>query len=75
MMNYPIHSLCDEVCRIAITTGKYLKEQQQKIDTSSIEMKGARNYVTYVDKEAERQLVTALSQLLPEAGFLTEEAT
>jgi len=52
-----------------------LKEQQQKIDTSSIEMKGARNYVTYVDKEAERQLVTALSQLLPEAGFLTEEAT
>ena len=74
-MNYPIQSLCDEVCRIAITTGKYLKEQQQKIDTSSIEMKGARNYVTYVDKEAERQLVSALSQLLPEAGFLTEEAT
>ena len=74
-MIYNIESCCDVVCRIALSTGKYLKEEQSKLNASSIEMKGVRNYVTYVDKEAERRVVEGLSQLIPEAGFLTEEAT
>lgn len=74
-MNNSIETLSNEVCRIAIDTGKYLKEEQAKLSLEDIEFKGPRNYVTYIDKEAERQLVGALENLLPEAGFLTEEAT
>jgi myo-inositol-1(or 4)-monophosphatase len=74
-MNNSIETLSNEVCRIAIDTGKYLKEEQAKLTLEDIEFKGPRNYVTYIDKEAERQLVGALENLLPEAGFLTEEAT
>ena len=38
-------------------------------------MKGSRDYVSYVDKEAEKQLVKALENYIPDAGFLTEEGT
>ena len=31
--------------------------------------------MSYVDKESERKLVTALRKLFPEAGFITEEGT
>ena len=74
-MEYSIEALCDAVCNIAIATGKYLKEEQTKLSLDNIELKGPRNYVTYIDKEAERRLVEALRKQIPEAGFLTEEAT
>jgi len=74
-MNYSTETLCNEVCRIAINTGKYLKEEQAKLTLEDIEFKGPRNYVTYIDKEAERQIVEALKDLLPDAGFLAEEST
>ncbi len=74
-MKYDIVKICDEVCRIAISAGKYLKEEQATFSRGKIEMKGVRNYVTYIDKEAEKRIVAGLSELLPEAGFLTEEET
>ncbi|NCB25403.1 MAG: inositol monophosphatase [Bacteroidia bacterium] len=67
--------LCSEVKEIARTTGAYLKNEQALLRRNDIELKGTRNYVTYIDKEAEQMLVAALQQLLPEAGFLTEEST
>lgn len=70
-----IQKLCEEVKKVARLTGKYLKKEQTALKRRDIEMKGVRNYVTYIDKEAERQLVEALSELVPEAGFLTEEST
>ena len=36
--------------------------------------KHAHDYVSYVDKESEVRVVKALTALLPEAGFITEEA-
>lgn len=67
--------LCSEVKEIARITGAYLKNEQALLRRNDIELKGTRNYVTYIDKEAEQMLVAALQQLLPEAGFLTEEST
>ena len=49
-MNNSIETLSNEVCRIAIDTGKYLKEEQAKLSLEDIEFKGPRNYVTYIDK-------------------------
>lgn len=37
--------------------------------------KGLNQLVSYVDVEAEKQLVNGLGQIVPEAGFITEEDT
>ncbi|MDR1743607.1 MAG: inositol monophosphatase [Dysgonamonadaceae bacterium] len=74
-MENSIEFIAKDVCRLAVSVGAYLREEQQKLKKSAIEMKGARNYVTYVDKEAEKRLVEQLKEILPDAGFLTEEAT
>jgi myo-inositol-1(or 4)-monophosphatase len=38
-----------------------------------VEEKGLHDLVSYVDKEAEKRLVTALSEIVPAAGFIAEE--
>lgn len=70
-----LEKLCNEVRQIARTTGAYLKREQTQLRKNDIELKGTRNYVTYIDKEAEQMLVAALQKTFPEAGFLTEENT
>lgn len=70
-----LEQLISEVKILARAVGKYLKEEQRELRKRDIEMKGSRDYVTYIDKEAEKRLVEGLKKLLPEAGFLTEEAT
>ncbi|MCS6795775.1 MAG: inositol monophosphatase, partial [Raineya sp.] len=66
-------SLCPKVNDIARKVGLFIAQQSQSFDRKAIEYKGLNNLVSYVDKEAEKRLVEALSQLLPEAGFITEE--
>lgn len=70
-----LENLCNEVKMLASATGEFLKTEQAALKKKDIELKGTRNYVTYVDKEAESRLVKGLNVLLPEAGFLTEEDT
>lgn len=56
-------------------TGRFIQEEHQKFTSTSIEYKGKNDLVSFVDKEAEKQLVARLSELVPEAGFITEEGT
>ena len=72
-MNY--QKLCLQVCDIAREAGKFQKEQRGNINASKIESKGVHNFVTYVDKKSEEMIVSALSKLLPESGFIAEEGT
>ena len=74
-MNLDLNNILKQVCNTANEIGSYLKNEQSKLKTSAIEMKGTRDYVSYVDKEAEKQLVSALKEFIPNAGFLTEEDT
>lgn len=53
--------------------GAYLRSERQRFDESVVEQKHAHDYVSYVDKQSEILIVKALRELLPEAGFLTEE--
>lgn len=55
--------------------GQFIKEQRAQFDESKIEHKGLHDYVSYVDKGSERQLVEGLSQILPGCGFIVEENT
>lgn len=56
--------------------GKFIQQEVRNFDKSKIEFKGHEsNMVSYVDKETEKLLVQSLSEILPEAGFITEEET
>ena len=63
------------VCEIARQAGAYIREERRKFSFDSVERKHAHDYVSYVDKGSERLIVNALRELLPEAGFITEEGT
>ena len=63
------------VCEIARQAGAYIREERRKFSLKSVERKHAHDYVSYVDKGSERLIVNALRELLPEAGFITEEGT
>jgi len=73
MTNYA--DLCKAVCDLCAATAIYISEESQKLRQSHVEVKGIHNYVTYVDKTAEKKIVEKLQMLLPEAGFIVEENT
>jgi myo-inositol-1(or 4)-monophosphatase len=72
-MNYEL--LCSKVIAITRLTGNFIRKEAMSFDSKSIEYKGLNDMVSYVDKNAEKQLVRNLSKLLPGAGFITEEET
>ena len=63
------------VCEIAQQAGAYIREERKKFSLDNVERKHAHDYVSYVDKGSEKLIVNALRELLPEAGFITEEGT
>lgn len=67
--------ICEQMIKAATETGRFILAEQAKFTESKVEEKGLHNLVSYVDKTAEEKLVAALSQVLPEAGFITEEET
>ena len=66
-----LQQLCQRVTEIARSAGDFIKHEAQHFDRSKVEMKGFNNLVSYVDKQAEAQLVSDLRQALPEAGRLS----
>lgn len=67
--------LLKEVCSLAVETGHYQAVQRKTFHMEAVESKHSHDYVSYVDKESERMIVTKLQKMLPEAGFITEEGT
>ncbi len=61
------------VCNIAREAGSYIKKERASFSVDKVERKHAHDYVSYVDKGSEQMIVKALRELLPEAGFITEE--
>lgn len=61
-----------DVCR---RTGQFIRQEATSFDRSHVETKGLHDLVSYVDKQAEQRLVDELRELLPQAGFITEEGT
>lgn len=55
--------------------GQFIREESKNFSLHHVELKGKSNLVSYVDKETEKKLVTALKDILPDAGFITEEDT
>lgn len=70
-----IHEICADVCRISRRVGAFILAEQKKLTEYDVESKGLNDFVTYVDKAAEEHLVAELNTLIPNASFITEEAT
>jgi len=64
-----------QVISTANDVGSFIRRERERFTSSDIEYKGKNDLVSYVDKEAEKQIVERLSKVLPEAGFITEEKT
>ena len=69
-----LEHLTQNVCKLAIETGTFIRNEVDRLKTSDIEIKSDNNFVTYVDKKSEEMLVTQLSSLLPGSGFIAEES-
>ena len=63
------------VCQVAREAGAYINKERASFSVDKVERKHAHDYVSYVDKGSERWIVKALRELLPEAGFITEEGS
>jgi myo-inositol-1(or 4)-monophosphatase len=70
-----LENICNQVCSLTVTTADWISRESGKIGQENIEVKGKNNFVTYVDKTSEQQLVKGLKSILPEAGFITEEGS
>lgn len=70
-----LEHICLKVVDLTKDVLNFLKKEQDEFDRSKIELKGKNDLVSYVDKQSEMLLVSGLKEILPEAGFITEEAT
>ena len=66
---------CERVCTAARRAGEFIAEQRLTFSYDKVEQKGRHDLVSYVDKEAEKMVVADLREIVPEAGFITEEGT
>jgi myo-inositol-1(or 4)-monophosphatase len=70
-----LKNICREIENAARETGAFILKESEGFDISRRETKGYNDFVSYVDKGAEKILVERLSVILPDAGFKTEEGT
>ena len=75
MQNIDFKQLALSVCQVARQAGDYIRDERANFSVDKVERKHAHDYVSYVDKSSEKMIVKALRELLPEAGFITEEGT
>ena len=70
-----LQGVLEEVKQLAVEVGTFISKQRETFDLSRVESKHSHDYVSYVDKESEKMIVARLKEILPVAGFITEEKT
>jgi len=71
----PLHTIAQGLINGVLPIGQFIQSEFGRVKVAHAEEKSRNSLVSRVDVEAERMLVALLSELLPEAGFVTEEAT
>jgi myo-inositol-1(or 4)-monophosphatase len=56
-------------------TGNFIGNERKTFSQTDVEAKDRNDLVSYVDKQAELQLIEKLGKILPEAGFIAEESS
>lgn len=68
-----LQELTIQVANLARSAGKMLIKELKDFSVEDVETKGRHDFVSYVDKNTEEMLVSELSKILPDAGFIAEE--
>jgi myo-inositol-1(or 4)-monophosphatase len=68
-------AICEITRDVAEEAGRFIFGRINSLAPSEVETKGRQNFVTEVDKQAEMMIVSRLKDLIPGAGFITEEGT
>ncbi len=64
-----------DVAEVARKAGAFILNERRGFSAQEVEKKGHNDFVSYVDKGAEKPIVEGLKKILPEAGFIAEEGT
>lgn len=75
MIELDLQKLTEQVRLLVLETGQFLKQERSHFRFEEVKEKGSHDYVSYVDKESERRIVTRLHEWVPEAGFIAEEGS
>lgn len=70
-----LEHVLNRTIKVAETAGSFIIEQGKDFSIDVVEKKGHQDFVSFVDKEAERILVEGLRGILPDSGFIAEENT
>lgn len=72
-MNY--QEICSRTREVVNKAAAYVRDRHENRSSLNIQEKGKQNFVTEVDRISEEILVSGLSEILPDAGFIAEEGT
>jgi myo-inositol-1(or 4)-monophosphatase len=70
-----LEEITTKVIEVSKQAGAFIRKERETFAADKIEYKGLNDLVSYVDKTAEEIIVKELANILPEAGFITEEQT
>lgn len=70
-----LSALTTKTSEIVRKAANFIATEAQTFDYGKVEYKGLNDLVSYVDRQTEVILVEGLRQILPQAGFMTEEGT
>ena len=70
-MNY--QNFIVELKKICEDTAIFIRDNFRMVRSEQVEMKSVNSMVSYVDKKSEEMITRRLKEILPKAGFLTEE--
>ena len=73
MHSAQLKQLLKDSQKLVLQVGKDIAQKRLRFDPTQVEYKSDNSLVSFVDKEAEAQLIDGLSALLPESHFLAEE--
>ena len=70
-----LQQICSATKTITAEVAQFIKDQLGQVSNDEIVDKAHNSLVSFVDKTAEQMLVKGLSEIVPEATFITEEET
>ena len=70
-----MNGLLSDTVGIVEGVGTFIAGERKTFSEKDILAKDTNDLVSYVDKQAEQQLIAKLQKLLPEAGFVAEESS
>jgi len=70
-----LDDLLRDVIKVVEEVGSFIATERKNFSEKDIVAKDTNDLVSYVDKQAEMQLMEKLQKFLPEAGFIAEESS